>query len=315
MWRWVKRLMMVLAALVAAIAIGGAAYEWTSSRRALAATPPPGQLVDVGGHRLHIWCTGDGAPAVVLETGLGGTAADWGLVQPEVARFTRVCSYDLAGLGYSDAGPSPRTASRIAQELRALLDRSGTVDPVVLAGASSGGFSVRMFATNYPARVAGLVLVDAAHENQRHEVPPIARFMPLLAPLGAFRLLGISFARDPESLPPPVRAYARATQYRASGYTGAAGEITSFETSANEVRASRRRLPHPVVVVTGGRNPDDESRALQRDQVTISSRGCQIVAEDAGHVVALDRPEAVVRAIRAVIEASRSGGVPRCEGR
>src|SRR5688572_32599013 len=129
MWRWTRRIVIGLAGVLVIVAVAGAAYEWIASRRDISATPPPGRLIDVGGHRLHIWCTGTGSPAVILETGLGGSAVGWGFVQPEVARFTRVCSYDRAGLGYSDPGPTPRTARRIARELEQLLDRGGIAGP------------------------------------------------------------------------------------------------------------------------------------------------------------------------------------------
>ncbi len=114
MWRRTLRMFVVLGALLIGAALSGATYQWLATRNQLAATPPPGRLVDIGGYRLHLWCTGDGAPAVILDNGLGGTSAGWGFVQPEVARFTRVCYYDRAGMGYSDPGPSPRTARRIA---------------------------------------------------------------------------------------------------------------------------------------------------------------------------------------------------------
>ena len=113
MWRWTTRILIGLCAGFIVAACSGATYQWFSTRKELAETPPPGRLVDVGGHRLHIWCTGAGEPAVILETGLGGSTVGWGFVQPEVARFTRVCSYDRAGLGYSDPGPSPRTTRRM----------------------------------------------------------------------------------------------------------------------------------------------------------------------------------------------------------
>src|SRR5262245_50771787 len=95
----------------------GAAYQYVATRRDLARTPPPGRLVDVGGHRLHIWCMGTGTPAVILESGIGGTAYGWPALQPRIAAFTRVCAYDRAGFGYSDAGPEPRTSGQIAGEL------------------------------------------------------------------------------------------------------------------------------------------------------------------------------------------------------
>jgi pimeloyl-ACP methyl ester carboxylesterase len=305
MWRWTKRILIGLAGLLIIGAAAGAIFESVATRRDLAATPPPGQLVDVGGHRLHVWCTGSGTPQVILETGLGGSTVGWGFVQPAVAQFTRVCSYDRAGLGYSDPGPSPRTAGRMADELAALLDRSGTGGPLVLVGASSGGFSVRIFASRHPARVSGLVLVDASHEDQIHEVPSIAPFVPLFASLGAFRLLGVSFSASPELLAPEVRAYARATRFRASGYRTAANEIMNMQATANEVRAGRRRLTIPVVVVTGARGADRTWMDLQRDQIGLSERGCQIVAEQSSHVVPIDQPEVVVEAIRGLVEVAR----------
>ena len=120
MRRWTKRISVGLGALLVIATLSGATYQWLATRKDLVATPPPGQLVAIDGYRLHLWCTGDGAPAVILDAGLGGTSAGWGFVQPDVARFTRVCSYDRAGMGYSDSGPSPRTAGRIARELAEL---------------------------------------------------------------------------------------------------------------------------------------------------------------------------------------------------
>src|SRR5713101_2667240 len=96
MWRWTMRILVGLGGFLIVAALSGATYQWLATRKELAATPPPGHLVDIGGYRLHLWCTGDGAPAVILDTGLGGSSADWGFVQPDVARFTRVCSYDRA---------------------------------------------------------------------------------------------------------------------------------------------------------------------------------------------------------------------------
>jgi len=90
MWRWAQRISVVLGAFVVVAGLSGAAYQWIATRNELAATPPPGRLVDIGGHRLHLWCTGDGAPVVILDTGLGGSSAGWGFVQPEVARFARL---------------------------------------------------------------------------------------------------------------------------------------------------------------------------------------------------------------------------------
>ena len=287
-------------------------YQWLATRKDLVATPPPGHLVDIGGHRLHLWCTGNGAPAVILDTGLGGSIAGWGFVQPEVARFTRACSYDRAGMGYSDPGPSPRTARRISSELAELLARSGIAGPVVLVGASIAGFGVRVFASDHPERAAGLVLVDASHEDDAHEVPRMTRFVPLLSTLGALRLFRVSFGQSIESLAPSVRQFAQATRFRTAGYQAAADEIIHVRESAEEVRRSRRKLTIPLLVVTGARGADENWRRLQQDQASLSERGCLVIARQSGHVVALEQPEIVVDAIRTVVETARGHDVPLC---
>lgn len=312
MRRWTIRILVGLCGLIVLTALTGPTYQWLATRKDLAATPPPGQLVDIGGYRLHLWCTGDGAPAVILDTGLGGSSADWGFVQPDVARFTRVCSYDRAGMGYSDPGPSPRTARRIAAELAELLARSGITGPVVLVGASIAGFDVRVFASDHPERTAGLVLVDASHEDQAHEVPRMARFVPLLSTIGVLRLFGVSFGQRIESLAPSVRQFAQATSFRAAGYQAAADEIIHIRESAEEVRSSRRKLTIPVLVVTGARGADENWRQLQQDQASLSERGCLLIARQSGHAVSVDQPEIVVDAIWTVVETARGHDVALC---
>jgi pimeloyl-ACP methyl ester carboxylesterase len=312
MRHWTLRILGGLCGLIVVTAIMGATYQRLATRKELAATPPPGHLVDIGGYRLHLWCTGEGSPAVILDTGLAGSTPGWGFVQPDVARFTRVCSYDRAGMGYSDPGPSPRTARRIASELAELLVRGGIGAPVVLVGASIAGFNVRVFASDHPDRAAGLVLVDASHEDQAHDVPRMARFVPLLSTIGVLRLFGISFGQRVESLAPSVRQFARATSFRAAGYQAAADEIIHVRESASEVRSSRRKLTIPVIVVTGARGADENWRQLQRDQASLSERGCLMIAEQSGHVVPIDQPEVIVDAIRMVVETARGHDVPLC---
>jgi pimeloyl-ACP methyl ester carboxylesterase len=303
MWRWAKRILIGLCGLIVVAALTGAAYQWIATRKDLAANPPPGRLVDVGGHKLHIWCTGSGEPTVVLENGLGGGSGivGWSVVQPEVAKFTRVCSYDRAGTGYSDPGPSPRTARRIAYELAQLLDRTGISGPLVLVGASIGGLFVRVFASEHGERVVGLVLVDASHEDQEMRVPRIAPFVPLLSSIGVFRLLGVSFGG------------AHVTAFRAAAYQATADEAIHLPETAAEVRTSRRKLTIPVVVVTAGLGADAAWQSLQRDQVGLSEQGCQVIAEQSGHVISVGQPQAIVEPIRAIVHTARGRkDVPLC---
>ncbi|HEX6730065.1 MAG TPA: alpha/beta hydrolase [Pyrinomonadaceae bacterium] len=126
---------------------------------------PPGKLVDVGGYRLHLNCTGKGGPTVVLIPGSGDFSFDWSLVQPEVSRFTRVCSYDFAGFAWSDPGPTPRTMRQDVYELHTLLQAARIKGPYVLIGHSLGGLLSRVYAGEYPSEVAGIVLIDSTHED------------------------------------------------------------------------------------------------------------------------------------------------------
>ncbi len=126
---------------------------------------PPGKLVDVGGFRLHLNCTGKSGPTVVLIAGAGDFSFDWGLVQPDVSRFTCVCSYDRAGLAWSDPGPTPRTMGQDASELHTLLKAARVEAPYVLVGHSIGGLIARVYAEQYADDVAGMVLVDSTHED------------------------------------------------------------------------------------------------------------------------------------------------------
>ena len=325
MRRWTKRAFTAIVVLVVLAALG-TTWQWLASRRDLAATPPPGQLVDIGGYRLHIWCMGAGGPAVVLESGLGGGAFTWPQVQKDTATFTRVCAYDRAGLGYSDPSPGPRTSGRIAQELARLIEQSGLGlgGPVVLVGASSGGFATRILASKHRELVAGLVLVDASHEEQRARqaaaglefpVPPGLKLVVLSASLGLLRLRGETLGLRPELADPSVRPYLQATAHRASRYRATYDELMAWPESEKEVAASRRTLDVPLVVLTAGLStgPGDAiHRELQQDLLGLSTRSCQMIAARSNHAIAGDEPELVVKAVRTVMDAVRDGRRPAC---
>ena len=149
-----------------ALALVGMTYQALATQADRRNFPPPGKLVDVGGHRLHIQCAGAGRPTVVLETGALAMSALWGGVQPQVAVDTRVCSYDRAGLGWSEPGPEPRDALHIASELRSLLRNAGETPPYMLVGHSFGGLLVRVYTDQYPEDVVGVVLLDSSHPDQ-----------------------------------------------------------------------------------------------------------------------------------------------------
>ncbi len=158
---------------------------------AAAADPkPPGTLVDLGGHRLHVNCTGKGSPTVVVENGLGDFSFDWSLVQSQVSKFSRICTYDRAGYAWSDPGPQPRTFAQLNLELRDALAKLGEHGPFVLVGHSYGGPVMRNFAMTWPREVAGVVFVDAAFEGQR-------------VGIGGKNTIRLGGGAKPTSIPPP----------------------------------------------------------------------------------------------------------------
>lgn len=321
MRRWAKRMFGGFVILILITLSAGASYQWLSSRREIAKNPAPGKLVDIGGYKLHIWCEGSGNPTVILDAGLGGSAFDWGVVQPKVAEFTRVCSYDRAGMGYSDAGPTPRTSRQIAGELRRLTEKSGITGPLLLVGASLGGLNMRAFAYEYGESVSGIILVDATHEDQGErlkavnapeEVPWLMTLAPYAASVGVLRLLGTAPGPNADSLAPRVRSFAGATRFRTSAYRAAVDELMHVEDSAAEIRALRHELSMPVIVLSAGLIEEPQRVAqvwgdLQRSQVKLSSRGCQIIATKSHHVIAAEQPEVVVGAVRAMVDEARTG--------
>src|SRR5437588_5210224 len=177
--RRLLRVLVICSLTLVGLLLLGLSYQALASAVDASHYPPPGKLVDIGGYRLHINCTGTGSPTVILDAGLGETSLDWSKVQPAVARFTRVCSYDRAGYGWSDTGPGPRTSQQIVQELHLLLMHAQISGPYLLVGHSLGGLNMRLYAYRYPAEVAGMVLLDSTNE---HQFAPFGTYPPFFPP-------------------------------------------------------------------------------------------------------------------------------------
>jgi pimeloyl-ACP methyl ester carboxylesterase len=183
-----------------ALGLSGAIYQVIATEVDKRAYPPPGQLVDVGGYKLHIYCVGEGSPTVILDAVGGGSSAQWALVQPEIAATARICAYDRAGFGWSELGPEPRDAHQQVSELHTLLANTGIAGPYVLVGHSYGGRVTRVYAAQYPDEVVGMVLVDTGQLYQDPRYPPevqaeyaaeeqMIHTVRWLAPFGLARLL------------------------------------------------------------------------------------------------------------------------------
>jgi pimeloyl-ACP methyl ester carboxylesterase len=317
----IGRVALVFAFVLVLLALIGQLYQGVAGTLDASAYPPPGQLIDVGGYRLHLYCLGrtsPGKPTVILESGLGGTSLDWRKVQPGVAHFTRVCSYERAGYGWSDSSPNPRTSQQIVTELHTLLVKASVPGPYVLVGHSFGGLQVQLFAFVYPQEVAGLVLVDSQSGDLINRSSTFRTFISqqakslsifsLLAPFGLTRLateVGIApvnFQGYPPDVQPIAKAFVEQTRFSSSAHDEAVG----MEQSMSQVRAARHPLGKiPLVVLTRGVfTPSDEKALwlkLQQDLVHLSSIGKQVMALHSGHAIMLDQPDLVIAAIKQVV--------------
>lgn len=302
--------------------------------------PPPGDLIDVGGYKLHFHRQGDSGPSVILDAGAGEHATSWALVQPEAAKFARVYAYDRAGLGWSDPGPTPRTNQQMVEELHTLLHKAGVPVPYILVGASLGGLNARLYAHRYPDEVAGLVLVDAAHEEQyasegmRQAFESIQKMMPRM--YGMMRALVSSGlpALFPQSFKmlAPVSPNFPSESAQATFALRAADEkyFRAAEAELSAVPASHAQIREmqvdslgdiPTVVLMHGKyeqmqTPDltelneSTNRRLQPQVAAQSSNGKLIVAEHSGHNIPGEQPEIVVEAIREVIAMANRQSAP-----
>ena len=273
--RWL--LYPVLAVL--AIASVGGGYQTVRESLEAKAYPPPGQLIDVGGHRLHLYCTGSGSPTVVLEPGHGGSSSDFGWIAPAVARETRVCVYDRAGHGWSDATDGPQDAAHIAADLHTLLERAHVPGPYVLAGHSFGGLYVQSFAAQFPDQVAGMVLLDSTAPNPGPAQPTnteshsllrrVAVLLPAVAHLGAGRLLNpFSYG----TLPPRSRDEARANSSTARHLASWIEEILAASASAHQASLLIDLDGKPLIVLTADDGiTDDQWQSKQDHMVALST--------------------------------------------
>jgi pimeloyl-ACP methyl ester carboxylesterase len=261
---------------------------------------PPGQLVDVGGYRLHINCTGTGGPTVVIVAGLGDWSTTWGgHVQPEVAKSTRVCTYDRPGLGWSEAVPLPGDAAQFARELHTLLQNANIPGPYVMVGHSLGGFVVRIFAHDYASEVSGVVLVDSMNPKQVTQSlsGKLARLYSLQAVLARFgigRLL-VKLPAIAPSMPPNEAAY-YPLYIRPQSLQASASEYQGLPASAAEAAAVKSFDDLPLIVLTAKLNDNPGWTAWQTELLQLSSHSQHLFAENSGHTIQIDEPKAAVAA-------------------
>lgn len=333
-WKWAKRVGGVLGLFFAFLILFGASYQAYQTEKDKIAFPPPGQMVDVGGYRLHLYEMGEGSPTVILDAGMGCHCLDWALVQPEIAKFARVYSYDRAGNGWSEESPNPRTSGNIIDELHTLLVNSGIKGPYVLVGHSFGGINLRLFAMRHPHDVLGIVLVDAAHEDQMEKLPPWPHTLLekiilqekaaiFAAWVGAVRLVNrLQSEFGLNKLPENIHDMYFANICTPKFIRTANHEFTCFQDSLVQIKTSAGFLQDiPLVVISAGqllkdkqaiysedfiREARDVWNELQKDLVSKSAKGIQLIAEESGHMIAHDQPGLIVEAVRQIVNDSKS---------
>ncbi len=307
-----RRLIYPVLATLALASIGGA-YETVREAADAKAYPMPGQLVDVGGHRLHLNCTGSGAPTVVLQPGAGDMSSVLGWITPAVARNTRVCVYDRAGRGWSEPADAPQDGTQIATDLHTALHRAKVPGPYVLAGHSFGGLYTLTFAARYPDEVAGMVLIDstapraaatpaAASPDGRGSSDLMSRVSALVSTSGRLGLARLYGQSDYGSLPPRSRDEVRASLATAGHVRSTIDEYVQANASIEEAASLRDFADKPLVVLTAGSGHDAAWSKAQNHLASLSTNSVHRVVDGATHGAMILEEEPAVATSRAILD-------------
>ena len=327
---------LLLSITVIAVVLG-AIYQKLGTRIDRKRFPPPGRLIDLGTHRLHLVDEGQGSQTVVFESGLMSTVLSWQGIRSELATTFRVVTYDRAGMGWSDPGPLPRTADQIVDELHSLLERAAIPPRYILVGHSFGGLTMPLFAARYPSEVAGMVLVDPVvplewnppSPNDRKRIrigSKVCRRAAVLSRCGLLRIVGFLIRSGAKqmgnrlvrlisrgapadsastsspwfwSLPGNERTMASVFWTQEKFCVAMASQLESLPASAASVAARGNFSDQPVVFMSAAVTPEHRR---QEHIATASrlSRGKHVTAARSGHWIMIDQPELVVRMIKEV---------------
>ncbi len=325
----------LIVGVLAALIVAAMLYQRAASRAASRRFPAPGELIDVGGHRLHVTCSGTGRPPVVLEAGIAASSLSWAAVAPSVAQFTRVCTYDRAGLAWSDVPSCPRTFERIVEEFATVIARVAPGDRCILVGHSFGSFIVRGYAMRHPDAVAGLVLVDPAVEWLKPDAERayrlrraqyLARIGAVLAHVGIprallallvggapaapqrfSRLFGNTVAQtlgrlvsEVRKLPPGTYPVMQAFWSEPKCYHAMADHMAALERDSTAIARIVSPAEIPTVVISSGNQPVEQIE-MQRMLADASHAGRHIIAARSSHWVQLDEPELVSAAVQQLV--------------
>lgn len=313
------------------LAGSGATYQYVGTQLDEQKYLPIGKMVDIGGYKLHAVDQGVGGPTVVIDSGVGCNCLDWSLVQPEIAKFTRVITYDRAGYAWSDESPLHRTNQNIIEELRMMLRAIGAPGPYILVGHSFGGSNMQLYAMKYPEEVVGIVLIDSVHEDQLQvlNIPPIELFQLLMgaSSLGLCRLLShvplvrSSMDKHIEKYPLELQEIYHAQSLKTKFASALKGEALFAQDNCNRLKEYSGSFDDkPLYVISAGKPLINYERGqavytreqidainaqwplLQADLVRKSSQGRHIIAENSGHMIIADQPEIIIEVVRQMID-------------
>ncbi len=335
--RWFGRVALGGLILLAGLVAVGAIYQAVASARDEKTYKPVDQMVDVNGVQMRLDCRGSGSPTVILESGGQSPSFVWVRTQDEVAKFTRVCSYDRAGYGWSDSVDEALYPKQVADMLHTLLNNDGEKPPYLMVGHSFGGVYIRMFTAEYPDEVVGMVLVDSSHDNQNGLTPSALaqspeyaqlkqgavtslRLIQIAEPIGvlrAFKFLdaGVANMSLPEQETGSIlaqmyrtgfmRAYARETimMMNYSSQPAQLGDLPLIVLSRKiEAQDMMGQIPSTLQSTELAQQMAEVANSMQDELAALSTHGKRIVVQDTGHFIQLDKPEVVIDAIREVFE-------------
>lgn len=326
MTRQLKKIGFIIGFLFTFLLLLGFTYEQISRNSAERSHQLPGELIDVGGHKLHVVKKGTAGPTVIFESGLGYSGhLPWFKVQEEVAKFATTVSYDRAGLLWSERGENPKTASAIAAELNELLTNLGLEKPYILVGHSLAGVILRPYALNHVEDVGGMILVDGSHPDIEEHMSARLKKELMSTPLPPLLIkaavhLGLARFMLADNLQPNTEKGDKinhvVTTMLHKSLTGFVDEMTHAEQMMAEVSDMRALGDFPLTVITAisparldNTGLDDDLKKelldlwlkLQKDLLVLSSNSSHILAPDSGHFIQLEQPELVVEAIREMV--------------
>lgn len=321
--RAIYRISWALVALVVLVLGLGWSYQRIAERRDDRRYPPPGELHSVQGRLMHIHCRGSGSPTVIVEQGIGGPSIDWNEINDQMARITRVCDYDRAGMGYSEPAYKPTLSTDVARNLHELLRKAKIDEDLLFVAWSAGGLYAREYYRQFPERVKGMVLVDSTHEQTTQRMPlapsnqeNLDNLMRqyYLAQFGWLRLSGAKqpYARAPLSSEDKERILA--FFLKSHTYRTLVDEGVGLELDMAKGMAPPRLGDLPLIVLAEGAPRDSymiENLAkwheLQRELADLSTQGRLLIAEKSAHFIHRTEPELILNSVTQVIESIRAG--------